>query len=64
MLLSLINVTKCPVKSKRKSPFFNSRVSVCVGSVPQVKLGVTVFSSLRSGNNRTLNDPIRLSREK
>ena len=53
-----------PNWSNDAAHFFLPQGSVCAGSVFQLRFGVTLFASLRSRNNRTLNDPVHPSNEK
>lgn len=48
MVSICVNVAKCPVKCKRESPFFNTKVRVCVQDIFWLRFGVTLFASLRS----------------
>ena len=52
----LINLRKCPAKSKRKPPRCNFRGSVCDCVVFYVRIRVAVYVSLRRRVRRTLND--------
>lgn len=53
-----INVTKCPVKSKRKKLASNFGVSVCV----RVRISVNVYVSLRRRGGHFMNFILRISR--